>query len=82
MLDLRPCVLNIRLQEHNRRVNRVNRDGWLLSSAPRAGREVGLGTILGVVTALVALRKPVQEVPGVTSTIDALATENGLPGPA
>ena len=49
MLDLHLSALDTRFRQHDLRVERANRDGWLPSPAPHSARRTGLGAVLGAV---------------------------------
>ena len=76
---LRLTELNVRMLEHDRRVEAANRHGWLRSSAPSTGRKLTLGAVLGAFGARLAPRTSVRHGanPSARLRLDAAATDSG-----
>jgi hypothetical protein len=57
MLMLHPSDLDIRTQEHHRRVDQVNRSGWLGPNPVAGGGKPALGIVLAVAAARLVVRE-------------------------
>jgi hypothetical protein len=71
--------IDVRTVEHELRVNRANRDGWLQSSAHRAGRQSRFGAVLDAVASRLAPGPSARPATVSVTTLDALASNNGSP---
>jgi len=69
--------LDVRMQEHNRRVDDANSNGWLRSSPASAKRKMTLGAVLSAVGTRLAPRTSVGEGKGIHIRPDTSATGNG-----
>jgi hypothetical protein len=75
-----PNDLDIRIQEHNRRVADVNRYGWLRSNPIRTGRSTTVGTVLAAVVTRLATSTSVCEGSQTEASLDGTVTGNAALG--
>jgi hypothetical protein len=68
--------LNIRTLEHDRRVNDVNRHGWLRPDSSRDGRR--LSSVFNAVSAIFAGHTPAHEDSWLRIRLDTLASGNDI----
>lgn len=79
---LHPTDLDIRTQEHNRRVDSVNRYGWQRANPIRPGRSMTAGAVLAAVATRLSLSSPVREDRGIDTSQDGAVTGNAALGAA
>lgn len=77
-----PADLDIRTQEHTRRVDDVNRFGWQRPTAIRAGRKTTVGAVLAGVATRLALSMPTREARAIDVSRDVAVTGNAALGSA
>jgi len=79
---LHPTDLDIRTQEHHRRVDAINRSGWLRPNSVRPGRRAAAGAVLAAVATRLSLNAPVREGRGIDTSLDGASTGNVALGAA
>jgi hypothetical protein len=70
--------LNVRTLEHDRRVNDVNRHGWLRPESSRDGRRLMLASVLNAVSAIFSAHTSAHEDSWLRIRLDTLASGNDI----